>query len=51
MPRIMIEIGDEVEGDGKSGMSRCTEAGGKSKGEKSIRVVRAEKRRVEVAAP
>ena len=44
IPRIMIEVGDKVEEDTMSGMSRSTELGGKERGEKSLKIRNAEKR-------
>ena len=50
IPRIVVEIGDEVEEDIMSGMSRSTELGGRERGGKNIKVKVAEKRRGEVGA-
>ena len=44
IPRIMIEVGEEIEGDIESGMVRSTELGGRERGSKSLRVEGAEKR-------
>ena len=47
IPRIVIEVGDEVEEDGTCGMVRSTELGGKERSDKRIRVKPQEKRQIE----
>ena len=44
IPRIMIEVGEDIEEDVGSGMSRSTEMGGKERGERSLKIRSAEKR-------
>ena len=44
IPRIMIEIGDEVEEDIDNGMVRSTELGGRERTKRGIRIKKQEKR-------
>ena len=44
LPRIVIEIGEEIEENMESGMARSTELGGKDRGKRSIKIKQSEKR-------
>ena len=47
IPRIMIEVGDEVEEDSTNGMARSTELGGKERGRRGMKIKLQEKRSTE----
>ena len=44
IPRVIIEVGDALEEDGESGMSRSTEMGGKERRRGGIKIKKQEKR-------
>ena len=44
IPRVVVEVGEEIEEDKESGMIKSTELGGRERGKKSIKIRETEKR-------